>query len=151
MIEVLITLAILSVALLGLAFLQAQGMQLNTSAYARTQAAIMAGDIIDRMRLNDDNLAAYDTDGFDPTEGDCNVLAAPDADNDRYCWFDRLQSDLPEGDASIEVEADNEVTVEITWRERPAGRRDAGFDPGALSSTELDELRIQQVSMSVTL
>jgi len=152
LIEVLVTLAILSVALLGLAFLQAQGMQLNTSAYSRTQASILASDIVDRMRVNGGNPAAYDTDGFTPDpDNACTVTAAPDPDNDRHCWYGRLRNALPNGDASIDVDAAGVVTVQITWQERPAGRQDAGFDPAGLSASELEELRMQQLSMSVTL
>lgn len=40
--EVLVTLAILSVGLMGLAFLQAQGMQLSTGAYARVPGSAPA-------------------------------------------------------------------------------------------------------------
>jgi len=152
LIEVLVTLAIMSVALFGLAYVQAQGMQLNTSAYSRTQASILAGDIIDRMRLNAANAADYDTDGFTPDpDNACTVTAAPGADNDRHCWYGRIQQSLPNGDAAIDVDAAGLVTVEITWLERPAGRRDTGFDPSSLSASELDELRLQRVSMSVTL
>jgi len=152
LLEVLVTLAILAVALLGLAFLQAQGMQLNTSAYSRTQASILAGDIIDRMRLNAANAAAYDTAGFTPDpENQCTVTAAPDADNDRHCWYGRVQDSLPGGDATINVDGAGVVTVQLSWQERPSGRSDAGFDPGSLSASALEDLRIQSMSMSVTL
>lgn len=152
LIEVLVTLAILSVALLGLAFLQAQGMQLNTSAYSRTQASILAGDIIDRMRVNGGNAAAYDTAGFTPDpENACTVTSAPDPDNDRHCWYGKLRDSLPNGNASINVDGAGVVTVRITWQERPGGRQDSGFDPSSLSASELEELRTQNISMSVTL
>jgi len=151
LLEVLVTLAVLSVALLGLAFLQAQGMQLNTGAYSRTQASILASDIIDRMRINDDNVADYDTASFTPNPASCTVTAAPDADNDRHCWYDRIQSSLPGGDATIDVDGAGVVTVQLSWRERPGGRSDSDFDPGSLSASELEERRIQTMSMSVTL
>ena len=41
MIEALVAILILAIGLLGLAFLQAQGLKFNTSAYARTQASIL--------------------------------------------------------------------------------------------------------------
>lgn len=147
LLEALVTLAILSVGLMGLAFLQAQGMQFNTSAYSRTQASILASDIIDRMRLNAANVGAYDTSSFskDPDD-DCDVLAAPDADNDLTCWFERLGSALPGGDGGITVNA-AVVTVTVSWRERPGGRQDEDFDPASLDEAEL----IQNMSMSVTL
>ncbi|MBS1269073.1 MAG: hypothetical protein MAG794_00015 [Gammaproteobacteria bacterium] len=152
LVEVLVTLAILSIGLMGLAFLQAQGMQLNTSAYSRTQASILTGDIIDRMRLNSGDAASYDTASFSPNPSSCTVTGAPDADNDRHCWYGHIQETLPSGDGSISVNGSTGVvTVNLSWQERPAGRRDDDFDPGSLTSAELDELRIQQMSMSVVL
>lgn len=150
LVEVLVTLAILALALMGLAFLQAQGMQLNDSAYSRSQATVLVGDIIDRMRLNDDNAADYDTADFTPDPSQCTVTSAPDADNDRHCWYGRVRSALPGGDGEIDVNGDV-VTVQVSWQERPSGRRDSDFDPASLSDEELDELRIQRVTVSVTL
>ncbi|MCG6873419.1 MAG: type IV pilus modification protein PilV [Gammaproteobacteria bacterium] len=52
LIEVLIAFLVLSIGLVGMALLQAQGTRFNTDAYARTQATMLAYDIIDRMRAN---------------------------------------------------------------------------------------------------
>src|SRR5690606_3260878 len=54
LIEVLVALLVLSVGLLGLAMLQIEGLKHNTDAYYRTQATVLAYDIIDRMRANSD-------------------------------------------------------------------------------------------------
>lgn len=146
LLEALVTLLILSVALLGLAFLQAQGMQFNTSAYARSQASMLSSDIIDRMRLNAANAAAYDTGSFSPTPADCDFTSAPDPDNDRDCWYRRLQEALPGGDGSITVNG-TLVTVTVSWNERPGAQRDADFDPDTLAAADL----VQDMSVSVML
>ena len=52
MAEAMISVLVLSGGLLGLAFLQAQGMKFNADAYQRTQATVLAYDIIDRLRAN---------------------------------------------------------------------------------------------------
>jgi type IV pilus assembly protein PilV len=52
LIEVLVALLVLSVGLLGLALLQATGLKFNNDSYMRTQATILAYDLIDRMRAN---------------------------------------------------------------------------------------------------
>jgi type IV pilus assembly protein PilV len=52
MIEALVSLLVLSIGLMGLAFLQGQGMRFNSDAYLRTQATVLAYEIIDRMRAN---------------------------------------------------------------------------------------------------
>jgi len=52
MLEVLVSLFILSFGLLGLAALQTVGLQYNRQSYQRTQAVIQAYDILDRIRAN---------------------------------------------------------------------------------------------------
>lgn len=52
LVEILVTVLILSIGLLGLAGLQVRSMKGNHNAYLRTQATILAYDIIDRMRAN---------------------------------------------------------------------------------------------------
>lgn len=52
LLEVLITIIILSVGMLGVANLQMLGLNYNNNAYHRSQAVQLAYDIIDRMRLN---------------------------------------------------------------------------------------------------
>lgn len=52
LIEVLITLVVLAVGLLGLAMLQNLGLRLGHQSYERTQATILIYDIVDRMRAN---------------------------------------------------------------------------------------------------
>jgi type IV pilus assembly protein PilV len=60
LVEILITVLILSIGLLGLAGLQVNSMKSNHSSYLRTQATIMAYDIIDRMRANPTAVTAGD-------------------------------------------------------------------------------------------
>lgn len=154
LIEVLVTMGILAVALMGLAFLQAQGMQMNTSAYSRTQASLLANDIIDRMRVSGLNPATYDTDGFDPDTDSCDETGAPSADNDRNCWYRLIYGDpgadlppaLPNGGGTIDVNGTT-VTVTINWTERPSGRRDNDFNPADLT----DEDTNRSMSVSVAL
>jgi len=57
--EVLIALLVLSLGLLGLAALQSIGFKFNQDSFERTQATLLAYDIIDRMRAN--SIARNDT------------------------------------------------------------------------------------------
>lgn len=52
LIEVLVSLVILAIGLLGLAMLQTTGLRYNTNSYSRTQATYMAYDLAERMRAN---------------------------------------------------------------------------------------------------
>lgn len=52
LIEVMVSVVVLAIGLLGLAGLQATTMRFNSSAYLRSQATSLAYDIADRMRAN---------------------------------------------------------------------------------------------------
>jgi type IV pilus assembly protein PilV len=75
LIEVLITVVILSIGLLGMAGIQIQGLRGTTSSTVRSQATILANDIAERIRMNVDGL---NIDG-DPVNSDyTNVNIAVD-------------------------------------------------------------------------
>lgn len=59
LIEVMVTALILSTSLLGLAALQSRALQYNHSAYMRSQANILAYDLLDRIRASRSNIANY--------------------------------------------------------------------------------------------
>ena len=54
LIEILVTVVILSVGLLGIAGMQAFGMRFNHDSYARSQATMVANELIERMHANPD-------------------------------------------------------------------------------------------------
>ena len=58
LIEVLVTLVILAVGLLGIASLQLKGAQFNHDAVLRSQISTLAYDIADRVRLAGSTLAS---------------------------------------------------------------------------------------------
>lgn len=60
LIEVLITVVILSIGLLGMAGIQIQGLRGTTSSSVRSQATILANDIAERIRMNVDGLSIQD-------------------------------------------------------------------------------------------
>jgi type IV pilus assembly protein PilV len=122
LIEILVTVIILAIGLLGLAGLQLGGLRYSFSAYQRSQATIMANDIVDRMRANRTVAEAggYDIDiGDMPGEETCtgngvNCSAADMADADLYEWKQSLADILPAGDGSI-VNNGGTYTITIQW------------------------------------
>jgi len=78
MIEVLVTMIILSIGLLGLAGLQLTGMRSINSASLKTQATVLINDISERMRANPD---AVDNNKFIDVDSaaniDCSAAPAP--------------------------------------------------------------------------
>ncbi|MEO7387199.1 MAG: type IV pilus modification protein PilV [Gammaproteobacteria bacterium] len=109
LIEVLITVVLVSIGLLGLAGLQLTTVQNTNSAAERFEATTLARDILERMRANRQqalngqyNLAM----GADPAGAN---LAGDDLDS----WMTALAG-LPNGDGSVDVNG-GVVTIEVQW------------------------------------
>ena len=81
MIEVLITIAILMVGLLGLAGLQTRVATAEVEAYQRAQALVILQDIVDRMEANKRNIASYVTNDIGAS-GTLNCTGRTGADLD---------------------------------------------------------------------
>lgn len=113
LIEVLVTLLILSVGLIGLAALQAKSLQYNQGSYLRSQANILAYDIIDRMRINRKRAqeGAYNLalDAATPSGSELHQV-------DLHEWIGLLSSTLPAGDGQVGC---NSVSCEVSvaWTE----------------------------------
>ncbi len=75
LIEVLVALLVLSIGLLGLAALQNTALQFNTDSYQRTQATLLAYDILDRMRANSLAVSAGNYDASTSSDANSKVSA----------------------------------------------------------------------------
>ncbi len=124
LIEVLISILVLSFGLLGLAGLQALGLKNNVSAYHRGQATQLAYDMADRIRANIEeakksNTSIYNTLAASSANVQNSCKAAPGcttselAQNDLYEWNESIKI-LPSGSGQINL-ADQSVTI------KPAG------------------------------
>ncbi len=133
LIEVLITLLILSIGLLGLAGLQMTALKLNDSAERRSQATILAYDILDRMRANraEAESGAYniDTSATTPTAASCagassDCSATEMKDYDLYEWSQALAQRLPSGNGVISTNGSTPptVTIQVQWNDEKADR-----------------------------
>jgi type IV pilus assembly protein PilV len=116
LVEILVTLVIISVGLLGIAGLHSMSLRNNFDALIRSHASALADEIADRMRTNRTRALA----------GDYNVAVgatrsgATQADADLSAWKARLATQLPNGDGSIVLAAapSRLVTITIQWGER---------------------------------
>lgn len=110
MIEVLVTVLILAIGLLGLAGLQSTALRSNHSAYLRSQATVLAYDITDRMRANRTAAlnGAYNVNVGGTGSG--SSMAAADV----IAWKDNLEAMLPEGDGSV-ARTDTRFTITVQW------------------------------------
>lgn len=104
MIEVLVTILILSFGLLGLAGLQATGLSNNYGSHMRSIATIQTYELIDRMRANRSGVESgyYNSLGGTPSSPGCIATAtgcspANIAITDIYEWNTRNAQLLPSG------------------------------------------------------
>lgn len=114
LIEVLVTVLILGTSLLSLAALQSKSLQYNHSAYLRSQANILAYDILDRVRINRANVTSYSL-AVDAAKPTGTSLAQRDMNE----WLGNIETMLPGADGGVECVASTDFcTVTIRWGEQ---------------------------------
>lgn len=124
LLEVLIALLVLAIGLLGLATLQTVGLKFNQESYLRSQAVLIAYDIIDRIRANpvaksagSYNSVAESATYTAPTcTGAVTCSTSDIATYDLANWKTRIASTLPMGTGAISTSG-NRRTVTIKWKE----------------------------------
>lgn len=138
LVEILIAIVILSFGLLGVAALQGRGLQSSHDAYLYSQAAALAYDIGERMRVNRARavLGGYNTAfGVSPVAQNCTTATCNSttmALYDLYDWKEMsVKARLPSADASIAyVAATQTATIRLRWRGRGPGTCDAVGNAG---------------------
>ena len=113
LIEVLVSLLVLSIGLLGVAALLSSGLRNNYSAHLRSQATVLAHDIVDRMRAN--RTAALGG-SYDTALADKITLSGGDPvfTTDLSEWKALLATSLPAGRGAIS-RSGSVVTITIEW------------------------------------
>lgn len=131
LIEVLVALLILAVGLLGMASLQTASLQQTTGSQTRTQAILLAKDIVERIRANRPNRASYALAGQAAVacNSDFAITNGGVAADDLNEWRNALGCLLPGGNGEIAINGDV-VTVDITWSAR---EQVADLDEGELT------------------
>jgi type IV pilus assembly protein PilV len=115
MLEVLISMIVIAIGLLGYAGLQAASLKNSNTAYLRSQATILSHDIIERMRVNRAValVGTYNV-AIGSTAGGSGV-----AGNDLTEWKRNLSQTLPAGDGSVVVAGvggtQGNVQITIQW------------------------------------
>jgi type IV pilus assembly protein PilV len=122
LIELLVALLVFSVGLLGLAGMQARGLRANQGAWHRSEANILAYDILDRIRANRDASGNWTRDyalaltdskpSVQANQGETNPIVQ--ADRDLHAWLSEIENRLPSGDGAVSI-VDSVVTVTVQW------------------------------------
>lgn len=138
MIEVLVTVLVLSFGLLGMANLITTGMRANTTAQFRSIATQQTLDMVDRMRANLAGVRAgsYDAIAADiPVPDDC---FADECDLGQIATYDQAQWNttnaavLPNGEGTVDVDVINGgFSITLMWVEKDKrGIADLTCPPG---------------------
>ena len=107
LLEVLIAVVILSIGMLGLAGLQLTGLRVNQGAMQRSQASVLAYDILDRMRGDKEvaNGGEYDVVVVDEEESITTTMSAAliaaKKNENLSQWGAAIRDSLPGGAAMI--------------------------------------------------
>lgn len=140
LVEVLVTLLVLSIGLLGIDKLLLVSSRANDSAYMRTQATALAYSILDSMRANRDaalggsylyssSHPVSNPNTLCPLSSPCSSTAI--AQYDLYQWQQALTAQLPSGSGTITTTGvadsvtnvtDTTATITVTWNDSVAQR-----------------------------
>lgn len=136
LLEVMISIAILAIGMLGIASLQMVSIEHNHAAYLRSQAITISQDIVERMRNNPDAVNANKFDNVDSSNIEsihsatcltaatgCSSSELADIDIDQWALTinsinsDNTQLQLPNAKATIKVDGTNAnlFTINVEW------------------------------------
>lgn len=142
MVEVLVAIVVLSFGLLGLAGLQADGLRSNNNAYMKSQATLLAYDMLDRMRAN---LQGVESGFYDelfstaPNDPDCissGCSIEEMSQHDAYEWSQKIAELLPNGQGKVIGSGSGSIfTITVMWDERRTGA--TGTDCSGNPQTDL--------------
>ncbi|WP_334178261.1 type IV pilus modification protein PilV [Pseudoxanthomonas sp.] len=122
LIEVLVAVVVLSIGLLGVAAMQSVALRGGQSSLETSQAVMQTNAILDAIRANRANAAAYNTDAMV-----CTAVAGSDvAGSDLQTWITDLKNNIANNDADTttcgEIRGCPEACViTIQWDDSRAG------------------------------
>jgi len=143
LLEVVISIAVLSIGLLGVAHMQAVGAVSIEHSYQRSQATVLAYDIADRIRANPGSANNYLTATMNASQANLQsgcrstsgCTAAQMAENDLYEWDTAMRAALPAPTGVITLSGET-YAVSIRWDDNGDGVVNEG-DPSFLMRFEL--------------
>lgn len=138
LIEVLVSILLMSFALLGMAALQAESISQQVGATTRANLSSLTSDISDRMRSNLSRAPGYDLSVNTPTFAissswanqatnlaapttDCNSTTCTAAERETYdltTWRRKVRAEMPVGSALISGTVQSGVLVTIMWYDK---------------------------------
>ena len=118
LIEVMVTVVILTLGLLGIAGLLVNGVSNASASESMAKASQLAADMADRIRANP-VVALSATSQYLTTYADTPPSSPSSiAENDKKVWLEALAAQLPQGDGKITNSVsgtDRKVVIEVRW------------------------------------
>lgn len=119
LIEVLITMLVMAIGLLGFAMLQTWNVRFTKSAQQRTIASNLAYELLDMMRTQRQQASYYNGITYDSfaaaSAGDCLHGADASPASNILRWKCEVKTALPSGQAKVELEPGGLVHVTVRW------------------------------------
>lgn len=126
--EVVIAMFVLAIGILGAGALQTMSMQTTQGAYYRSQAMLIAADIVDRMRANRFAMSSYDNVDTDTlteaestdceSDSGCSAEQLASFDVQEWARLVRNRHSLPDARGVISQTAGtNRFVISISWNE----------------------------------
>ena len=147
LIEILVTVVIVSIGLLGLAILQANSLRFNQDAYFRSVATAQAESMADRMRANPTGVAAGNYNAVSAIGSGANCSASCTAANialqDIFEWNTQNAAVLPSGLGTVTVN-NGMFTITVRWE-----TRQARSNATACGSTEEQKFTCLSIGMRI--
>lgn len=142
LIEVMVTLLLLTVGMLGLVVMQGRGIQYTTDAAQRNNALMLANEVMEMIRANGSNAESYLLNEL-PADGNCETsIEADEVGKQLGCWAKRARLLLPDAEA-LKGEfrvcrsnapktcgAGSAYMVQVAWRAAGDGCMDDNAAPG---------------------
>ena len=115
LIEVLVSMILISFGLLSLGNLQSRSLHFSSEAYMETQSALHMKEVVEILRANKVSAKLGD---YNIALSSFSDLAAPTTsivEIDRYNWFNNLNNILPGAKASINCGNDSHCVLELQY------------------------------------
>ena len=128
LVEVLISVVILSIGMLGIAMMQANAIHFNHSAELRSLAITQASNMVDRMLANRQGVVGggYANVTGIPSNPNCTACSgAQIAQRDAHEWNASNQQLLPSGQGTIVADG-NRFIITIRWDNNRSGASGLG-------------------------
>lgn len=123
LLEVLISVLVLSLGLLGAAALQTQALRTSADAQYFQRATLLANDYLERIRANSSNVTEYALASQKPL---CSTptLSGSVSAQDKQLWLQQIACQLPDGQAEVKVQG-QQVQILINWFDRAESEKSA--------------------------